>query len=118
MYTTTLESRLRTALLLIAASLGCEEAGPRVYTAQHYDPSAGCLDEYVPLGLVQATELDATCTPVCLRVADELYTSSVCPPYPAEASVESGADSPGCRAALAALAAEIGCADAPADAGL
>jgi hypothetical protein len=118
MYMTTLESRFRAALLVVAASAGCEEAGPRVYTAQPYDASADCLDEYVPLGLVQATELGATCAPVCLRVADVLYTSSVCPPYPVEASVESGADSPGCRAALAARAAEISCADPPADAGL
>jgi hypothetical protein len=118
MYTTHLESRIRAALLLVAVSSGCEEAGPRVYTAQPYDASAGCLGEYAPLGLVQATELEATCTPVCLRVADELYTSSVCAPYPLEASVESGADSPGCRAALAALAAEISCADRAADAGL
>jgi hypothetical protein len=115
MYTTTSHSHIRAALLLLCASAACEEAGPRVYTAQRYDANAGCLEEYAPLGLVQATELGATCAPVCLRLQDELYTSSVCAPYPVEASVESGADSPGCQAALAA---ESSCADVPADAGL
>ncbi len=80
---------------------GCDESGPRVYTAQRFSPEVACLEAYAPLGLVEAKDLGALCEPVCLSQDVELFVSSVCPPYPTEASLEA-ADAEGCAAALAA----------------
>jgi len=108
------------AFVLLVAGAACDPSGPRIYTARAYDPSARCLADYAPLGLVQAGDLGASCDPVCLQVGDALYVSTVCPPYPASAS-SLAADDPTCRAALAALAADASCSasdDASADAPL
>jgi hypothetical protein len=83
------------------AGSGCDESGPRVFTAQRYRADLACLETYAPLGLVEAEDVGALCEPVCLSEDEELFISTVCPPYPAEASVEP-ADSEGCAAALAA----------------
>jgi hypothetical protein len=94
------------ALLGITAWLGvfapgCDESGPRVYTAQRHAVEDGCLETYAPIGLVEAEAVSALCSPVCLLFGEDLYVSSLCPPYPAEASIEPD-DSEGCTAALAA----------------
>jgi hypothetical protein len=91
-----------TAPLVFFTGHGCKESGPRVYTAQAYRTDADCLDHYAPLGLVEAEELPSTCDPVCLRVGEQLYVSTVCEPYPSEAAPEP-ADSPECEKALASL---------------
>jgi hypothetical protein len=96
--------------------MGCEEYGPRVYTAAPYRAALGCLDPYVPIGLVQARDLGSLCEPICLREGDTLYASRVCAPYPTEATIEA-ADAGGCAAAVEALTAEAFCTDPAADAG-
>ena len=89
------------ALMLAGICGGCDESGPRVFTAQHYRADLGCLETYAPLGLVEAGPVGALCAPVCLVQDEELYVSTVCPPYPAEAS-PAEPESAGCAAALAA----------------
>jgi hypothetical protein len=111
-------NRFRLGLSLVSlAGTSCNDPGPRVYTAQLYQPESACLEEYAPLGLVEAGDLPSTCAPVCLRVADELYVSTVCAPYPAQANRELARASDECQAALAAVEAGAACADVPADAG-
>ena len=84
-----------------AITSGCDESGPRVYTAQRHAVEEGCLEAYAPIGLVEAEALSALCPPVCLSLGEDLYVSTLCPPYPTEASVEPD-NSEGCSAALAA----------------
>lgn len=93
--------RLGTAAGLLASAGGCDEAGPRVYTAQRHSLETGCLETYAPIGLVEAEAVSSLCEPVCLLLGEDLYVSAVCPPYPAETGVEPE-DSEGCAAALAA----------------
>jgi hypothetical protein len=98
------------ALLGAGAALGllgpgCDESGPRVYTAQRHAVEQRCLETYAPIGLVEAETLSALCPAVCLSLGEDLYVSTLCPPYPAEASIEP-ADSEGCAAALAAPACD------------
>jgi len=103
--------KLEMAALLGAAAglsslpLGCDEPGPRVYTAQRYAVDQACLEGYAPIGLVEAEALSALCPAVCLSLEDDLYVSTLCPPYPTEASVEPE-DSAGCAAALAAASCD------------
>lgn len=78
---------------------GCDESGPRVYTAQRHSLEAGCLEAYTAIGLVEAEALSALCAPVCLSLGEDVYVSTLCPPYPGEASLEA-ADSKPCAAAL------------------
>jgi hypothetical protein len=96
------------ALLLGSLSGGCNESGPRVYTAQRYRPELACLEGYAPLGLVEGESLSSLCEPVCLALGDNRFVSTVCPPYPAEVSVELP-DSADCAAALGAVASESTC---------
>jgi hypothetical protein len=107
----------RLGLLGLLGLVGCDESGPRVYTAMAYHADVGCLDAYAPLGLVQSVDLSATCDPVCLKVGGALYVSTVCAPYPSEAVVVAKEDSADCRAALAALGAGTLCGNAPAPEG-
>jgi hypothetical protein len=86
---------------LAALALGCDESGPRVYTAQRHAVEDGCLETYAPIGLVEAEALSALCPPVCLSLGEDLFVSTLCPPYPAEASLEPE-DAEACAAALAA----------------
>lgn len=97
----TLATLLGGAAWLLALGPGCDEFGPRVYTAQRHAVDSGCLEAYAPIGLVEAEAVSALCEPVCLSLGEDLYVSTLCPPYPAEASVEPE-DSEGCTAALAA----------------
>lgn len=90
----------------LVSTVSCDEAGPRVYTAQRHATESGCLETYAPIGLVEAEAVSSLCGPVCLLLDEALYVSSVCPPYPAQASVEPE-DSAACAAARAAPA----CAD-------
>jgi len=102
------------AVLLGVCAAACEDFGPRVYTAQLFQADPGCLEAFAPIGLVQAKDLGAECEPVCLRLGDALYVSTVCAPYPAEASLEA-ADAEECAAALATLDAGASCEEAGAD---
>jgi hypothetical protein len=99
----------------VGVGSACEEYGPRVYTAAPYRAELGCLDPYAPIGLVQARDLGSQCDAICLREGDTLYVSTVCAPYPAEATIEA-ADAGSCAAAVAALAAEGYCKPAASDA--
>jgi hypothetical protein len=99
-------SRRALALAALLAAQGCDDSGPRVYTARLYRPGAVCLEPYRAIGLLlEAGRLASACAPVCLAVGTDLYVSSVCAPYPDQASVVNPETSPVCRAALAALAA-------------
>jgi hypothetical protein len=91
------------ALVLACANIesGCDESGPRVFTAQRYRAEAGCLETYAPLALVEAEDVGSLCDPLCLSQNEELFVTTVCPPYPAEAVIEAP-DSAGCATALAA----------------
>ncbi len=104
------KGRWALTVLLSIAVVGCDEFGPRVYTAQPFQPDLGCLDAYVPIGLVRAQEVGAECEPVCLRLGESLYVSTVCPPYPTEVNIEPP-DAAECAAALTALADETSCED-------
>jgi hypothetical protein len=97
----TLTALLGGAVCLFVLAPACDEFGPRVYTAQRHAVDPGCLEAYAPIGLVEAQAVSALCEPVCLSLGEDLYVSTLCPPYPAEASVEPE-DSEGCTAALAA----------------
>jgi hypothetical protein len=111
-------SAWRTAIALAwlgaSGGSGCEEFGPHVYTAQRYRPDLGCLETYAPLGLVEAKDLGASCAPVCLSRDEELFVSTICPPYPA--TVEAS-DSEACAAALAAPSCDDLEGEDPSDAG-
>lgn len=100
-------------LAWLGASLGCDESGPRIFTAREYRPLPGCLEAYAPLSLVEASDVSALCDPVCLRVADRLYVSTVCAPYPLEASLAEP-DEAACAAALVAPGCDELAADAAA----
>jgi hypothetical protein len=89
-------------------AIGCDQEGPRVYTAMPVDTAAHCLGAYTPLGLVEAEELPATCGPVCLTRDGALYVSEVCAPYPAGATLVSPDDSSDCADALALIDADGG----------
>lgn len=101
--------------MLALGSAHCEEYGQRVYTARLYRVEAACLEPSVPIGVVQAAELRASCDPQCLSLDGELYVSVVCPPLPVRASTL-GPEVPACALALAAHGARSTCDDA--DAGL
>jgi hypothetical protein len=92
----------------LAVLPGCDESGPRVYTAQAYEPANGCLDDYVPVGLVMSAALFPTCDPVCLELGNVLYVSTVCAPYPATAVPVAPEDSADCATALALATSDTG----------
>jgi hypothetical protein len=94
-------SAIAMALMLAGICSGCDESGPRVFTAQHYRADLGCLEAYAPLGLVEAGPVGSLCEPVCLVQDEELYVSTVCAPYPTEASLGEP-ESADCTLALAA----------------
>ncbi|MGD0677697.1 MAG: hypothetical protein ABSC94_19950 [Polyangiaceae bacterium] len=92
----------------LIATAACDDEGPRVYTAQAYEPEAGCLDDYVAIGLVTADGLFPSCAPVCLQQSNTLYVSTVCPPYPDTTVSVDPQDSGECAAALALAESEGG----------
>jgi len=92
-----------TLLFSCGLLLGCDQEGPRVYTAMPVDIASNCLGPYTPLGLVDANELPANCPAVCLERDHTLYVSTVCAPYPAEATQISPSDSADCKSALGLL---------------
>jgi len=87
----------------------CDDSGPSVYTARAYQAADACLDAYTPIGLVDVGALSALCAPTCLMIADSLYVSTLCPPYPAEATAVSASAAPSCGDALALLKADTTC---------
>ncbi|MET0410265.1 MAG: hypothetical protein ABW217_03165 [Polyangiaceae bacterium] len=110
------EWRARRSLALLATACtslwslsACNDDLARVYTARPYQADPGCLDSYVPIAVVYAERLPATCEPTCLLQDDQLYVSTVCAPYPERAELllpEADAD---CTAALEALAQDLSC---------
>lgn len=108
---------LGAAVLSLLASAGCEEYGPRVYTAREYRPAERCIEASVSLGVVRTDELTSNCA-TCLQLDTTVYVSKVCPPHPPQALVLDPAESAECADALALLAANTGCApEGPVDAG-
>jgi hypothetical protein len=98
---------------LVLCAAGCEEYGPRIYTAHPYRAGDTCLERSVPLGVVKAAELAATCEPVCLLLDEAMYVSRVCPPLPGRAielAAEPGSD---CASAASLARARAFCASAP-----
>jgi hypothetical protein len=102
---------LRVGLCVALVAGACESSGPRVYTARAYRADATCLEAYTAIGRVEANDLGASCTPVCLLLGDGVYVSTVCPPYPSIAALTDPATSPDCGAALELLDAEVFCED-------
>ncbi len=92
----------------LLGAAGCDDGGPRVFTAQLYDAEADCLGTYTPIGRVEAEDFPGDCAPTCLRLDSELYLSTLCGPYPDTTTLEPP-DSETCAAALAALSAEAFC---------
>lgn len=105
------------ALAAAAAGVGvaCEDAQSYVYTAQKYDPTAGCLAAYTPVELVNGSGASSTCPATCLTVGDDLFVSTMCPPLPAIATAVPD-DAGTCIPALAA-AKRGGTCDEPAEGG-
>lgn len=100
-------SKIALCVAPIFLALGCDESGPRVYTAQPYSDEGGCVGDYVPVGLVYGGDLASTCDPVCFTLAGQLYVSTVCQPLPNDAVV--AADASDCPAALDAVDAGTFC---------
>ena len=94
--------------LLLSLVAGCPDSGNRVYTAASYVAGSGCLQDYAPLGLVVAGDLPANCAPTCLSVGGQVYVSTVCPPFPAEATVLDTSTTD-CQQAIAELDAGAFC---------
>lgn len=99
-------TRLQWIAVLLGSLLtaACNDVAPSVYTARAYEPDAMCLDDYVPIGLVDTDTLSSLCPPTCLDVGGSLYVSTVCAPFPTEAT-EAKPASPECVQALALLKA-------------
>lgn len=95
--------------LLVLLALGCEEYGPRVYTARPVVAALGCLPGSVPLGVVQAGDLAADCEIRCLLLDAALYVSRVCPPLPARAIELRPDQSPACARAVSLFTARAFC---------
>lgn len=90
------------------AAAACTGTESYVYTAQRFDPSQGCLEDYESIELVAGSGASATCPAACLSFQEELYVSTVCPPLPAGAEAADASD-PTCAAALAAANQEATC---------
>ena len=103
---------LRWLLLLLGAfaSPGCEEYGPRVYTARRYRAAQACIEASVAIGVVRTDELASSCEPACLLLDSTLYVSRVCRPHPPLAVALEPQTSPDCAAALASFASKADCA--------
>lgn len=93
---------------LVAAFVGCDEDPRYVYTARHFDSTAGCLDDYKPVETVPGDGVSALCPESCLTVDKELYLSTMCPPVPAIATALDS-DAADCLAALDASRLEASC---------
>ncbi len=82
--------RRRVVLLLVvvigAVAFACEEADSYVFTAQRYDPDAGCLEPYKSIEVVPGGSVSSRCPATCLMVGNETFVSTVCPPLPANAT--------------------------------
>lgn len=100
------------ATLVALVACGCEDNLARIYTARPYEADAACVEAYVPIAVVYAEELRATCEPVCLLQDDQLYVSSVCAPYPDRAEILAAEDSAECAAALDAYGQDLVCEEA------
>jgi hypothetical protein len=92
---------------------GCEEYGPRIYTAHPYQAAARCIEASVAIGVVRTGELASSCAPQCLLLDSAVYVSVVCAPYPPRALVLDPRTSSDCAAALDVLESEAYCAAAP-----
>ena len=104
-------SRRLSAFLVVigcATAAGCDQEGPRVFTAMPVDTEGHCLGPYAPIGVIDAQDLPATCEATCLTLNDTLYVSEVCAPYPTDVTVVSAVDSPVCAEALTLSSADGG----------
>lgn len=101
------------SLLPLLGTPSCEEYGPRIYTAHPYQEGAACLAPSVPIGVVTAAELPASCEPVCLLLDQALYVSRVCRPLPARAVEAAPGTGPACALATALLTSGALCAAPP-----
>jgi hypothetical protein len=99
------------AVALLLAIGACEGSGARIYSARAYRADGDCLEPYSALGTVNASQLPATCDPVCLTLDAQLYVSVVCPPYPVLVTPLDGNDS-ACAMALLSLAEGRSCEQA------
>ena len=100
----------------VAAFVACDEDPRYVYTARHFDSTAGCLEDYEPVETVPGDGVSATCPESCLTVGKEVYVSTMCPPVPAIATALDS-DAADCLAALDASYLEASCSGGEADGG-
>jgi hypothetical protein len=98
------------------ALAGCDETGPRIYTARPYLPEADCLDFYTPVAQVEAGDLPPTCDPVCFHLAEQLYVSAVCSPLPSNAVLVAPEEDGNCAAALLRFDEGLTCEDSDSEA--
>lgn len=91
----------------------CNDDLARIYTARPYQADPGCVDSYVPLAVVYAERLRATCVPTCLLQDEQLYVSSLCAPYPERAEILAPGEDADCTAALEAFAQDLSCETEP-----
>jgi hypothetical protein len=106
------------ALAAVVAT-ACNDVQTHVYSAQLYEQSSDCLDDYAAIDVVTGGSGSARCAPVCLVGSGAYYVSTMCPPYPAAltASDPDAAPDPLCTAALAAADAGKSCSAPPDAAG-
>jgi hypothetical protein len=127
--TTSLLFRRAAALVAVLSLAGaaatfaaCLSFDSYVYTAEKYDPTADCVEEYAPVEVIKGSGAGAFCPPTCLTVGRDLYVTTMCPPLPTIATAVA-ADASDCIAARAAAAkgtcntVEAGATDAGEEAG-
>ncbi|MGC4079510.1 MAG: hypothetical protein QM702_21210 [Rubrivivax sp.] len=100
-------------LVALAAAAACEDSRFYVYTAQRWNAEEGCLEEYGPIEVVSGAGVSAACPAACLRVGEDLYVSTLCPPLPDNATAVDAKDGE-CKDALAAAAKKLACGAAEA----
>jgi hypothetical protein len=107
----------------VAFAPACDEARSHIFIGRVYDPLHGCVDPSQGIDVVDGPGPNAgTCAPVCVvDPAGDVAITGMCPPYPAEDTVEGldgGLDSV-CTLAMAIYNCNITCgADAGPDGGL
>jgi len=96
------------ASIVVAVFAACDGEQRYVYSAQRFDPVAGCLDVYKPVETVPGEGVSINCRVTCLTVGADTYLSTLCPPVP-DIATETDAQTPECQAALDASRLEAGC---------
>jgi hypothetical protein len=80
------------ALSVLLAIASCDDVNVHILSGQLYQPQAACLDPSTGIDVVKGGSTGDNCAPQCLSVtaadATSTYVTTVCPPYPADYTVE------------------------------